>query len=265
MLCETIKDLNEIKLENYIAEQKFDGERIVIGKKGSNIEVINRRGNIKNDTYIEIVEELSKLDFDFMIDGEVCSTDGLFNSLQKRALLKDEGKIAIRTKEIPVLIHIFDILSIGAEDLRFKPLMERKKVLDDNFGKLNLRTAKVCGYVEGEDNIKALWETIKAEKKEGIVLKLKNSVYVGKRSRSWCKFKNFKEETITFNVYEQNNAGVKLSDGFNECQVAGHERAKWIVQKLKDEKKIEVVVQYLEKTADGKMRFPSCKEVIGYE
>ena len=264
MLCGSIKSLDEVAINRYIAEEKFDGERIMVIKRGKDVSVVNRRGALKGEVYSELTEEMEKLDFDFIIDGEVCSTNGLFNDLQRRALLRDTDKIAERRNTIPIIMHIFDIMELNGQSLVFKPLMERKKILAENFK--DMITAKITEYIEGEENINALWEKIKAENKEGIILKVKDSVYVYKRSNAWLKYKNFKEIEIAFNKYEVNNAGVKLNDGFNEVQVQGLPRAKWIIEKIDKGEQIKVIVQYLEKIEpSGKLRFPSCREVVGYD
>lgn len=264
MLCGSIKGLNEVVIDRYIAEEKFDGERIMVVKKGKEVTILNRRGAVKSEVYIELKEEMETLNFDFIIDGEVCSTNGLFNDLQRRALLRDTSEIARRRNTIPILYHIFDIMEIDGKNIMFSPLLERKKVLEEKFR--GLVTATITDFVDGEQNIKALWEKIVEDKKEGIILKIKDSVYVFKRSNAWLKYKNFKEIEIEFTHFEVNNAGVKLNDGFNEVQVQGIPRANWIIEKINKGEKIKVVVQYLEKSATtNKLRFPSCKEVVGYD
>ena len=264
MLCGSVKSLNEIAIERYIAEEKFDGERILLIKKGKEVSMLNRRGALKEDVYIELKEEMQTLNFDFIIDGEVCSTNGLFNDLQRRALLRDTSEIAKRRNTIPIIFHIFDVIELRGQSVVHNSLMERKKLLVENFN--GLHTAEIVNYVEGEDNIKALWENIKINNKEGIILKIKDSIYVFKRSNSWLKYKNFKEIEIAFTGYEVNNAGVKINDGFNEVQVQGLPRANWIIEKMNKKEPVKVIVQYLEKIEpSGKLRFPSCKEVIGYD
>jgi len=274
MLCGSISSLNDIVISRYMAEEKFDGERIKVIKKGKVVSMINRRGAYKEEVYIELKEELQTLDFDFIIDGEVCSTNGIFNDLQRRALLRDTDKISIRKSSIPIVMHVFDIMELNGLNTTLLPLIERKKLLTDNFANSpnspdshpNLVTIKLAEYVLGEVNIRALWNRIINENKEGIILKVIDSIYVYKRSNAFLKYKNFKEIEILFNKYEVNNAGVKLNDGFHEVQVQGVPRANWIIEKINKGEHIKVIVQYLEKSATtGKLRFPSCKEVVGYD
>ena len=261
MLCGSIKSLNEIYINNYIAEQKFDGERILLIKKGNSVSMLNRRGALKEDVYIELKEEMATLNFDFIIDGEVCSTNGLFNDLQRRALLRNTAEIQKRRETIPIIFHIFDIIELNGENKTMLPLMERKKLLTDNFGKLtpNLITAELTPYVEGEENINALWSKIVNEKKEGIVLKLKDGVYVFKRSNNWVKLKTWETVDLKMTKYTINNAGIRLeNDNGDAVQCSGFQADG--VKKQMDELGYAIVeVQFLEKTNDKRLRFPSFK------
>lgn len=265
MLCGKVDGLDSLNLNNYIAEEKMDGERIIVIKKGNNVKMINRRNLEKANVYIEIKEELEKLPFDFYIDGEVCAKTGLFNDLQRRALLRDNEEIKIRKIEIPVMLHIFDMISLNGVVIADLPLMERKDKLKI-FNGYKLNNAKVIDWVAGQDNIKQLWNNIKQQNKEGIILKVKSSMYYYGRSNNWLKLKAWHEIKIAFDKYEKNNAGVKITDGFNEVQVQGLPRAEYIINKMDNGNKVNVIVQYLEKIMpSGKLRFPSCKEVIGYD
>lgn len=263
MLCGSIANISEVAIDRYFAEEKFDGERIVAIKKGDKINLINRRGLSKENVYIEIAEQLKKFDFDFVIDGEIIAVTGVFNDLQRRALLRDEEEIKKRQFEIPTKFMVFDILSLKDEDLKLKPLYERKKILAENIKDNDKIVA--CSYVSGDKEIKDLWEKIRAENKEGIILKIKNGIYVYKRTNAWVKLKNFKEIELSFNGFEMNNAGVKVNDGFNEVQIQGLPRAEWVVNKIKSDGFVKVIVQYLDKEKTGKLRFPSCKEVVDYK
>lgn len=263
MLCGSIENISEVAIDRYIAEEKFDGERIIAVKQGDKINLINRRGVSKENIYIEITEELKNYSDDFIIDGEIIATTGIFNDLQRRALLRDEAEIQKRVFEIPCKFMVFDIMSLNNENLMLKALVERKKILQATIGIKEKITA--VDYFMGERAIKDLWDNIRAKNKEGIILKIKNSIYVNKRTNAWVKLKNFKEIEISFNNYENNNAGVKVTDGFNEVQIQGLPRAEWVIEQIKNNGSVKVIVQYLDKEKTGKLRFPSCKEVVGYD
>jgi len=262
MLCQAIseEEFENMDLSNWYANTKEDGERCIIIKNNDRIEIINRRGREKSIQYPEIVEEVAKVSGNFCIDGEMCSKEGGFNNLQKRALLTDRNKIEKRIKEIPVIFFVFDIISFNNKNLTQLPLIERKDYLEKFRG---LENVEVLNWFENED-IKELWNWVKKNDKEGIILKLKNSMYKSKRDKSWLKLKNFKERIIEFVYYDLNPAGIKLTSEnyLYEVQVAGIERAKKIKERLDKGEKVLVNVQYLEETKVGKLRFPSTKEVL---
>lgn len=262
MLCDSIneEEFNSMDLSNFYANSKEDGERIIAIKKGDRVELWNRRNVEKSSVYPEITNSLKKLDFDFIVDGEVISHDGLFNNLQRRAGVRNLIEIKKRVLEIPVKYMIFDIIRLEDKDLTKLPLSDRIKHLDKFKGIENI---EILPYLEGED-IRKLWDLVKAQDKEGIILKTKNGIYEFRRSRKWVKLKNFKEVEIEFGEYEINNAGLKMSEGIYEVQVQddSSDRVKKIKEKIDNGEKVKIIIQYLERTKENKLRFPSCKEVL---
>lgn len=258
MLCDSIKEeeFRKMDLSNYIGEDKKDGERIIVCKEGLQVWIFNRRGREKGFIYPEIVKDLEKLQEDFIIDGEVITKDGLFNSLQHRSNL-GRNKVSEGVRNYPIEFCVFDIISFNKMDLRNKPLVERKKYLEFLRG---LEAVKILNWFEDED-IRVLWEFIKEHNKEGIILKLKNSVYEARRSEKWIKCKNFKEEVVKLTKFAVNNAGFRCEDDFdNAVQVAGEE-SKEVANQITNNGFCYVVIQYLEKTKDNKFRFPSFKGI----
>lgn len=262
MLCNSIteKEFEKMDLSNFLAELKEDGERIIAVKEGLQIWLYNRRGREKSAIYSELVRELEKLELDFVIDAEVITCDELFNSLQHRSNLSDRNKIKEAEKKYPIKLMVFDIISLNKLDLRNKSLIERKKYLECLRG---LEKIEVLNWFEGED-IRKLWEYVKENNKEGIILKLKNSVYEYRRSNSWIKLKNFKEVEVSFSRYESNNAGVKLISQEVEVQVQADSssRVEKIKEKINNGGEVRVLVQYLSKGESGRLRFPSCRSVL---
>jgi ATP-dependent DNA ligase len=255
-LCETIKEDEFEKLDftKYYANTKEDGERILAVKKGEKVELWNRRNIEKSFVFPEIVEELKTLPYDGTWDGEVVSFDGLFNSLQKRALLRDIRKIRERQIQIPVIYKIFDILELNGNKTTQIPLIDRKKLFEQMaIGKSNL---EVLPFVEGEAEIRKLWDEVNEKGKEGIILKLKDSTYEFRRSFAWLKRKTWHYEELTFYKYQNNPNGsitVENNDG-DRCLVSGKD-----VDRIKTEidtnKKVDIFIKYLEKTKDGRYRF----------
>jgi len=97
--------------DNWCAQEKFDGKRMMLRKSGAEIVAANRDGlciGFPN----AIAEQLAEIDRDFVLDGEV----------------------------VGETFYAFDLLEIGATDLRPTPYRKRLRVLLTQFGKL-------CGNV----------------------------------------------------------------------------------------------------------------------
>lgn len=257
MLCQsTTKEcLNQFsEQENFKANIKYDGERIIAVKKGNDVFLINRRSVDKGKTYPEITESLKCLDFDFIIDGEVITENGLFNSLQHRSNLKDKGKIAQQTIENPVLFMIFDILNFNNADLRMKPLKER---ISYGFYFDKLKRVKMVDYKE----VKEVYDYAFINNLEGIIIKDMNSTYEHRRSDKWLKLKNFKEICVKVVRYSVNPKGIRAEcENLWAVQIAG-EQSKAVKKDIDEKGYCDIIIQYLETTKDGMLRFPSFKEI----
>ena len=264
MLCKSITETETrekadlpLSFHNKKANIKYDGERIKAFKTNGEVFLINRRGNVKNGNYPEVVEELETYDFDFVIDGEVISEDDNFNLLQKRALTKNPNKQRELRNSIPVKYMVFDILEIDDNNLRDKPLKERinyKGLFEDN----DNRTLEIAEYKP----VGEMLRIAKREGREGIVIKnMDGRYYENKRHENWLKCKFFKETTIELISYTINNAGIRCEDKEkNAVQISGQQHLE-VKQLLDNGKSVLVEIQYLEKTKDNRFRFPSFRGI----
>lgn len=258
MLCKsTAKEGSEIFFNSgYKANIKYDGERIIGIKKGKDVFLLNRRGREKSFIYPEVAKDLSTLDFDFIFDGEVITPDGKFNSLQFRVNLSDREKIRKSVIENPVKFMIFDLIKFKEQDLRNKPLRERVNLFSD----IDLNDLKSVEFVAYEDVEKCL-KYVEQEELEGIVIKDMNGTYEHRRSNFWLKLKLFKEEKHRFIRFTENPKGIRVEDEeLNAIQVAG-KNGEIVKRELVEKGFCWIVVQYLEKTKNGRLRFPSFKEL----
>jgi hypothetical protein len=135
-----------------------------------------RRGADWAERYPRI-KALTALDVEScIIDGEVvwCGPDGIadFAKLQSRAHDHQAG-------------YAFDLLELAGEDLKEKPLIERKaklaRLIRDSDGLF------YCDHYEGDGAI--VFQHACNMGLEGAVSKKRDSIYVPGRSRSWIKAK----------------------------------------------------------------------------
>ena len=101
---------------------KHDGFRILARKQGERVEVWSRRGTLFNDRFPRIAEAVAALPVDnALIDGEavVFLPDGHsdFAALRTKAGGEQASFVA------------FDLLSLEGDDLRQRPLEERREAL----------------------------------------------------------------------------------------------------------------------------------------
>jgi len=257
MLCEKITE-QEVKYLNgeYLANIKYDGERIMAIKKDGDIFLINRRGNIVNDRFEEVVNALKSLPLNIVLDGEIISYNNKFEDLQRRALTKDKAKQKILINQIPCFYMVFDILSWGNEDLKFKPLKERLNFMQEEWffnpiiKKVEYIPIDICLKKSRDMN------------GEGIIIKNMQGRYETRRSKNWLKLKFFHEQVLTFITYTKNNAGIRCEDkNGNVVQVAGEQSNK-VAELIDKNGSVQLEVQYLTISKEGRMRFPSCRGVV---
>jgi DNA ligase D-like protein (predicted ligase) len=171
----------------WIYEKKFDGVRCIACKKDNKVTLYSRNKKSMNSSFPEIVEALENIKKkDFVIDGEIVAFDrGItsFSKLQQRIHLKNP--LASVIKNVKVYYYIFDILIDQGEDLRKKSIIERKKILKENFSFSNkLRFSQFCR----KNGIKYFLEA-KKNGLEGVIAKRNESKYISKRCGDWLKFK----------------------------------------------------------------------------
>ena len=193
--------------DNYLFELKYDGMRVLAYIQKGKVELINRRGNIVTKRFPEIVEGLSVIKENCVLDGEIIAIkDGKpnFNMLQKRLFLKDLSKIKVQSIKNPVMLVIFDVLYYK-ESCLDKPLLERKEIIKEKFKEI--KNTVISEYVIGEG--KKLYEFAINQDLEGIVAKVKNSAYImGKRTNAWIKIKNINEADFIIGGYIPNKGDM---------------------------------------------------------
>lgn len=193
--------------ENYIYELKLDGIRCLAYLGDNATELRNKRNKNVTDTYPELKGIYRCAKKKCILDGElVVFNDGVpdFYALQGRSLKTDEFKIKLASKKNPVQFVAYDILYYDGEQITDKPLMERKKIMEDNISESN--GLSISRYIE-RDGIK-FFELAKARGLEGIVAKEKSGkYYIGKRTRKWLKIKVMQEEDLIICGYQPDENG----------------------------------------------------------
>ncbi len=195
MLAHAAKDLAEAfeyHKGNIALEYKLDGARVQIHKDGTKVKVYTRNLSEVTRSLPEIVEEVRKeVQADKVIlEGEVIAIDAEGNPLPFQHLMRRfrrVHKIAETAHQIPVQLHLFDILYHGGQSLVDVPYRERWKVLEQTRGSLRAVRRRIPADIsEGE----AFAEQAYRDGHEGLIAKHLDSAYSpGVRGKAWFKIK----------------------------------------------------------------------------
>jgi bifunctional non-homologous end joining protein LigD len=135
-----------------------------------------------------VIEALAALPDDIVLDAElvVPDTEGRsdFEELRRRVLQRPRA-IAQAAHRTPAVLVAFDLLALNGEDLRQRPLSERRSVLDWYGLPAPLQVAE-CIETHGQ----ALFREIARHHQEGIVAKRLDAPYPAGRQPTWLKIKN---------------------------------------------------------------------------
>jgi len=192
MLASPIESRAVENLNEYVAEEKFDGMRAQVHADGDTIKIYSRDLNDITQSFPEVVDFFTNRNLPpHVFDGEICvykeNTIQPFQLLQKRMGLKKPGKKILQ--QYPVLFISYDLLYTAGKPVFDLKLRERRKKLEQIAGTYNLPVTNQFD-VENFDELDILFETALKHGNEGLMLKHTESVYeYGQRRKSWLKVK----------------------------------------------------------------------------
>jgi DNA ligase D-like protein (predicted ligase) len=175
----------------WVAEEKYDGIRLVAYKEGRAVRLVTRNDIDRSADFPGVVAAIAKLPApSLVLDGEVVIFDAAqvsrFGLLQRREATASPVYVA------------FDCLSARGRDLRRRPLAERRTHLEREVraGEALAIARRLPG--SGSE----AYEAARRLGLEGIVLKDASSPYEeGRRSRAWLKVKLRNEEEFVVGGY----------------------------------------------------------------
>ena len=172
---------------DWMFERKLDGERCITYRDRSGLRLMTRNQKVVTSTYPELEAALSAQSAsEFIIDGEVVTFAGgqtRFAQLQQRLGVVHPTEDLLESA--PVKYFIFDVMYADGQDLRQRPLTERKQVLQgllayrDALRFTEHRTGDGKGYFV--EACRLGWE--------GLIAKLADAPYRSGRTKDWLKFK----------------------------------------------------------------------------
>ncbi|MBT2520312.1 ATP-dependent DNA ligase [Arthrobacter sp. ISL-28] len=176
---------------DWLFELKWDGIRALVVAEGTKIRLLSRNGNDMSASYPELTDRDCWPPQDFIADGEIVAVGPRgkpdFGLLQGRMKLTKPGDVKKARASIPVRLMLFDLLAEGGEDLRRRPLMERRERLAD-FYRPSHCPVQLSETLD--ERVEHILESARELGLEGVMAKRTDSRYVsGQRSRSWIKLK----------------------------------------------------------------------------
>ena len=194
-LCERSKSLEEIKerLGTFAIDTKVDGFRQQIHKVGNKVKIYSRQEEDITDMFPDVVENVKKIDHDFIIDCEAIAYDSenqKYHSFQITITRKRKYDILEKSKELPLHLKVFDCLYLDEKEIYNLPFIERRKIVEKHF---NINDFVKATEIKITDDVNILEEMFLdrlALGFEGVICKDLNQPYkAGSRGYSWIKFK----------------------------------------------------------------------------
>jgi DNA ligase-1 len=195
MLAQVASDVDEALAEHggrTAFEYKYDGARVQIHKRGSEVRVFSRRLTDVTQSLPEVVEAVKasiKAD-EAIVEGEVIAVDESghpipFQHLMRR--FKRVHEVQGTAEKIPVKLYLFDVLFLDGESLISIPYLQRRKALAENAGEIPLTAQLVTDKQKRAETF--LNEAMDAGH-EGLMAKKLDSPYTpGTRGKRWFKIK----------------------------------------------------------------------------
>jgi len=199
MLAQTAQSIKEALKEfsgKTALEYKYDGARVQIHKQNGSVEVFSRRLSNVTESLPEIVELIKRnvVAKSAIVEGEVVALDSAgypiaFQHLMRR--FKRTRDVASIAQKIPLTLYLFDILYLNGESLIIQPYHQRRQILSETAGEINLSKQIVTDKIdEAGDFLKEAT----AAGHEGLMAKKLDSPYIpGRRGKKWLKIKTVLE------------------------------------------------------------------------
>ena len=164
----------------WIFETKWDGYRLMAEIEGERVRLYSRNLIDKSSKYPSICDALRRTARLAVIDGELVALNAKGRS--RFQLLQNAERETAR-----LLYCAFDLLYLDDKDLRDRPLIERKEILEGILPQDPLLHYSTSVWDKGI----AAFKRASRAGEEGIMAKLASShYYSGKRTRDWLKVKS---------------------------------------------------------------------------
>ncbi|MCK1339804.1 non-homologous end-joining DNA ligase [Bradyrhizobium sp. 38] len=263
----------------WIHEIKFDGYRVQVHLANQAVKVFTRRGHDWTHRFKKVADDAWHLKAgSAVVDGEVVvpAADGTTDF----SVLQNE----LKGKSTSIVLVSFDLLYLNGRDLRKLPLLRRKSELKKIVAATDVQFSESF-EIEGQDMFAHACKV----GLEGVVSKVRDSIYASGRGNNWVKKTCAQRETLTIagfaldgtkwdGLYVGRRKGAdlvyagKVDHGFDKTSTAElRRRLEPLVRKTQPyakriahkgvwvEPKLLAEIEYRAKSAEGKGRHPFFK------
>jgi bifunctional non-homologous end joining protein LigD len=173
--------------ERWVHEIKFDGYRVQLHMANDDIKVFTRNGNDWTKRFRKVAADAYLINAkSAIIDGEIVvpAADGTTDF----SVLQNE----LKGTSAKIVMVAFDLMYLNGQDLRKKPLLERKALLQKLIAKTAIQYSESF-EIDGREMFKHACKT----GLEGVVSKVRDSRYPADRTNDWVKVTCAQRETLT--------------------------------------------------------------------
>jgi len=187
--------------EEWLLERKFDGERCVAIKTEREVRLESRTGKDLTGTYPEVRAAVAEQQaLRLVLDGEVVAFDDeqtSFARLQQRLGVSAPTQALVEA--FPVVYCVFDVLELDGQDLRERPLLDRRSRIETSLRPRVALQPSEAWRGESErrfiDACRSGWE--------GLIAKRADASYAQGRSKNWLKLKCASEQEFVIGGYTE--------------------------------------------------------------
>jgi len=217
------KKILKESINDFQFEWKWDGIRIQLIKRSGKVSIWTRGQDLVNKSFPELIEKISFIKDDFVIDGELLVWDFKeeipmnFSLLQKRINRKAPSRSI--QNNLPITFIAYDLLEIRGEDKREFNLKNRRINLEKHYFKWQNESEKDISNIFKLSNLlyPKNWqeaETMRNKSRdngtEGLVIKNKNAIYSsGRKKGIWWKYKVDPMQLDAVLIYAKGGSGIR--------------------------------------------------------
>jgi DNA ligase-1 len=201
--------------KDWQVEWKWDGIRAQLIRRSQAVHLWSRGEELITHRFPEITTAATHLPDGCVLDGEVLAFKDdrplPFAALQQR--IGRQKQVAQMSRAVPVVFMAYDLLELDGQDIRSRPLHERRTRLEQLIpGQTGVLRVSSTLHAESWDALAAQRTRSRELGVEGLMIKRLDSTYgVGRKRGEWWKWKIDPYSVDAVLIYAQPGSGKRAS------------------------------------------------------